>query len=151
MPGHWSDVTLIAVTLTMTLLFAHLGVFGTVAKPSDPIFGTWKLDQTKSVNNRSGDHAAVLTQHLRILRSEGDGLRNILANTPTSPLVYSYSAKFDGKDHPDRRSEGKNQTLASRRSAVDLDAQRGVYFAPARIKLEIPLEGAPCTPSESAT
>jgi hypothetical protein len=72
------------------------------------------------VNNRGGDHAAYPTQHMRILAPEGDGLRNSLYNNPTSSPAYSYSAKFDGKNHADPRTPGKDQTLAHWRLAPDL-------------------------------
>ena len=108
------------VTLAMALLFVQFRAFGQGANSIDPIFGTWRMDVTKSVNNRGGDRAPYLTQHTRILTPEGDGLRNTLANSPTSSPVYSYSGKFDGKDHPDPRTPGKDQTLAHWRIAPDL-------------------------------
>ena len=111
---------LVAVTLAMMPVFAHSRALAQAAKPADPIFGRWMMDQTKSVNNRRGDHATFPTQHMRILAQEGDGLRNTLANSPTSSPVYSYSARFDGKDHPDPRTPGKDQTLAHWRVAPDL-------------------------------
>ena len=74
----------VVVTLAMTLVFAHSQAFGQAVKSADPIFGRWMMDQTKSVNNRRGDHATFPTQHVRILAPEGDGLRNTLANSPTS-------------------------------------------------------------------
>jgi len=113
-------VGLVVVILAMALLFMHFRAFGQGPNSTDPIFGTWKMDQTKSVNNRGGDHAPYLTQHMRILAPEGDGLRNTLANSPTSSPVYSYSAKFDGKDYLDPRTLGNDQTLAHWRLAPDL-------------------------------
>jgi len=114
------SAALVVVTLAMTLLLAHFPAFGQAAKSADPIFGKWMMDQTKSVNNRRGDHATYPTQHMRILAPEGDGVRNTLADSPTSSPVYSYSGKFDGKDHPDPRTPGKDQTLAHWRIAPDL-------------------------------
>ena len=111
---------LVAVTLAMTLVFAHSRALAQAAEPADRIFGRWMMDQTKSVNNRRGDHATFPTQHVRILAPEGDGLRNTLANSPTSSPEYSYSGKFDGKDHPDTRTPGKDQTLAHWHLAPDL-------------------------------
>ena len=116
----WFAAGLVVATLAMTLLFAHSRALGQAAKSADPIFGRWMMDQTKSVNNRGGDHATFPTQHVRILAPEGDGLRNTLANSPTSSPQYSYSAKFDGKDHPDPRTPGKDQALAHWRLAPDL-------------------------------
>ena len=114
---------LVVVTLALTLVFAHSRAFGQAAKSADPIFGRWMMDQTKSVNNRRGDHATYPTQHMRILAPDGDGLRNTLANSPTSPPEYSYSGTFDGKDHPDPRTPGKDQTLAHWRPAPDLSVR----------------------------
>ena len=111
---------LAVVTLAMVLLFAHSRALGQAAKSVDPIFGRWMMDQTKSVNNRRGDHATFPTQHVRILAPEGDGVRNTLANTPTSAPEYSYAASFDGKDHPDPRFPGKDQTLAHWHLAPDV-------------------------------
>ena len=108
------------LVLAMTLVFAHSRAFGQAAKPADPIFGRWMMDQTKSVNNRRGDHATFPTQHVRTLAPDGDGVRNTLANTPTSAPEYSYAARFDGKDHPDPRTPGKDQTLAHWHLAPDL-------------------------------
>ena len=111
---------LVVVTVAATLLFEHFPAFAQGAKSVDPIFGKWMMDQTKSVNNRGGDHATFPTQHVRILAPEGDGLRNTLANSPTSPPQYSYSGKFDGKAYPDSRFPGRDQTLAHWRLAPDL-------------------------------
>jgi hypothetical protein len=111
---------LIVVTLAMMLVFAHSRTFGQATKSADPIFGRWMMDQTRSVNNRNGDHATFPTQHVRILAPEGNGLRNTLANTPTASPQYSYSATFDGKDHPDPRTPGKDQTLAHWHLAPDV-------------------------------
>lgn len=120
MPKYFFGAGLVVGALGMTVLFAQFRTFGQAAKSPDPIFGKWMMDQTKSVNNRGGDHAAYLTQHMRILAPEGDGLRNTLANSPTSSPVYSYSAKFDGKDYLDPRTLGNDQTLAHWRLAPDL-------------------------------
>ena len=111
---------LVLVTLAMALLFMHFRTFAQGANSSDLIYGTWKMDQIKSVNNRAGDHATYPTQHMRILAPEGDGLRNSLSNSPTSSPAYSYSAKLDGQDHADPRFPGKDQTLAHWRLAPDL-------------------------------
>ena len=113
-------VGLAVVTLPIVLLFAHSRALGQAAKSVDPIFGRWMMDQTKSVNNRNGDHATFPTQHVRILAPEGDGVRNTLANTPTSAPQYSYAASFDGKDHLDPRFPGRDQTLAHWHLAPDV-------------------------------
>ena len=114
------SAALVVVTVALTLVFEHFPAFAQAPKSADPIFGKWMMDQAKSVNNRGGDHATFPTQHVRILAPEADGLRNTLANTPTSSPVYSYSGTFDGKDHPDSRTPGKDQTLAHWHLAPDL-------------------------------
>jgi hypothetical protein len=118
--GKLFGARLVVATVAMTLVFANSRALGQAAKPADPIFGKWMMDQTKSVNNRGGDHATFPTQHVRILAPEGDGLRNTLANSPTSSPQYSYSGTFDGKDHPDSRTPGRDQTLAHWHPAPDL-------------------------------
>ena len=118
--GKLFGAGMVVVTLAMTLVFAHSRAFGQAVKSADPIFGRWMMDQTKSVNNRGGDHATFPTQHVRILAPDGDGLRNTLANTPTSSPTYSYSGKFDGKDYPDSRTPGRDQTLAHWHLAPDV-------------------------------
>ena len=47
------------------------------------------MDQTRSVNNRNGDHAKFPTQHVRILAPEAGGVRNTLADSPTSSPTHS--------------------------------------------------------------
>ena len=118
--GRLFGAGLVALALAMTLVFAHSRAFGQTVKPVDPIFGRWMMDQSRSVNNRRGDHATFPTQHVRILAPEGDGLRNTLANTPTSAPEYSYAGKFDGKDYPDTRTPGRDQTLAHWHLAPDV-------------------------------
>jgi hypothetical protein len=110
---------LVVLTLAMALLFMHFRAFGQAANSSDPIFGKWMMDQAKSVNNRAGDHRTYPTPHVRILAPEPSGLRNTLSNSPTLPPSYSYSGTFDGKDHADPRTPGKDQTLAHWRLAPD--------------------------------
>src|ERR1051325_4105726 len=84
------------------------------------------MDQTRSVNNRAGDHATFPTQHVRVLAPEGNGLRNTLADSPSSAPTYSYTAKLDGKAYPDARTPGKDQTLAPWRLAPDLIVRQQV-------------------------
>ena len=118
--GRLFGAGLVALALAMTLVFAHSRAFGQTVKPVDPIFGRWMMAQSRSVNNRRGDQATFPTQHVRILAPEGDGLRNTLANTPTSAPEYSYAGKFDGKDYPDTRTPGRDQTLAHWHLAPDV-------------------------------
>src|SRR5690349_14862856 len=110
----------VAVALFLGFSIGHLRAFGQAPGSADPIFGTWKMDQARSINNRGGDHATYPTQHMRILAPEAGGVRNTLANTPTSSPVYSYSAELDGKEHPDPRAGGKDRTLAHWQLAPDL-------------------------------
>ena len=117
---------LVVVALAMTLVFANSRALGQTAKPADPIFGKWMMDQTRSVNNRGGDHATFPTQHVRILAPEGNGVRNTLANTPTSSPQYSYSAPFDGKDHADPRFPARDQTLAHWHLAPDVIVRKQI-------------------------
>jgi len=109
---------LVVATLAMT--FAHAHVFGQAVKSPDPIFGRWMMDQSRSVSHRLGEPERFPTQHVRILAPEGNGVRNTLANTPTAPPQYSYAATFDGKDHPDPRTPGMDQTLAHWHLAPDV-------------------------------
>ena len=111
---------IVVVALAMTFVFAQSRTPGQPAKPADPIFGKWMMDQTRSVNNRGGDHATFPTQHVRILAPEGNGVRNTLANTPTAAPQYSYAAPFDGKDHADPRFPDRDQTLAHWHLAPDV-------------------------------
>jgi hypothetical protein len=111
---------LVVVALAMTLVLANSRALGQTAKPADPIFGKWMMDQARSVNNRGGDHATFPTQHVRILAPDGNGVRNTLANTPTAAPQYSYAAPFDGKDHADPRFPGRDQTLAHWHLAPDV-------------------------------
>lgn len=120
MRKYWLGAELVVVTLAIALLLSDFRAFGQAARSADPIFGRWMMDQAKSVNNRGGDHATFPTQHVRVLAAEAGGLRNTLADSPTSSPTYSYAAPFDGKDHPDPRTPGKNQTLAHWRIAPDL-------------------------------
>jgi hypothetical protein len=104
----------------MAFLLVHFRAFGQGVNSADPIFGTWKMDQAKSFNHRGGANSTYTTQHTRILAQEGDDeLRNTLFNSPTSSPAYSYSAKLDGKEYPDPRAPGKDQTLTHWRLSPD--------------------------------
>ena len=110
----------IPVVMLATLLFVHFGVFGQARDSSGSIFGTWKMDQARSLSRRTDESPTFATQHMRILAREGeDGLRNTLMNTPTASPEYSYSAKLDGKEYPDPRGRA-DQTLTHWRLAPDL-------------------------------
>jgi hypothetical protein len=98
------------VTLMMPLLFVHFQAFGQEAKPTDPIFGTWVMDMSKSYSKRLDEQPTFTTQHMRILAPEGDdGVRNTLINDPAKPPNYSYTAKLDGKEYPDPRARSNDQ------------------------------------------
>jgi hypothetical protein len=114
------NALLVVATAAMTLVFADYRASAQTPRSVDPIFGRWLMDQTKSVNNRGGDHATFPTQHVRVLAPEANGVRNTLFDSPTSSPNYSYAAPFDGKDHPDPRTPGKDQTLAHWHLAPDL-------------------------------
>ena len=89
----------LVVTLAMVLLFVYFRAFGQETKPTDPIFGTWVMDVSKSFSKRLDEQPTFATQHMRILVPEGDGFRNALYNSPDKQ-AYSYTSKFDGKEHP---------------------------------------------------
>ena len=108
------------MVLQTVFLLVHFRVFGQAAIPADPIFGTWKMDQTKSFSHRTDESPNFDTQHIRVLAQEGaEGVRNTLINRPTSSPAYSYSAKLDGKEYPDPRGRA-DQTLTHWRLAPDL-------------------------------
>src|ERR1041384_5481589 len=71
----------VVVTLAIGLAVAQFRAFGQRVNSTDPIFGKWNMDQSKSVNNRRGDHATYANQHVRTLVAERDGLRNTLSNS----------------------------------------------------------------------
>ena len=70
------------VTLGMTLFLGHFRAFGQESKPTDPIYGTWVMDMSKSYSKRLDEQPTFTTQHVRILAPEGDGFRNTLYNSP---------------------------------------------------------------------
>lgn len=111
---------LAVVTLAVALLFVRFRVLGQAPNSASSIFGTWKMDQTRSLSHRTDESPTFATQHTRILAPEGDdGVRNTLINSPTASPEYSYSAKLDGKEYPDPRGRA-GQTLTHWRLAPDL-------------------------------
>jgi hypothetical protein len=74
-----------AVVLAMALSFGYFRASGQESNTADPIFGTWKMDVTKSVNNRGGNHQLYAYQATRTLTC---------------------------KDYPDTRSRTGDETLA---------------------------------------
>jgi hypothetical protein len=112
-------VGLAVATLMVAVLFIHFRAFAQ-ATSGDPIFGTWKMDLSKSVNNRAGDHEPYPVVHTRILAPDGDGLRNTLITDPAKPPAYSYSAKLDGREYPDPLPRGEKKTLTHWRLGPDM-------------------------------
>lgn len=106
----WRTAFVVLVLATPFLCCSQAS--GHAISPADPIFGTWKMDVTRSVNNRGGKHLPFLHQATRILTPEGgDRFRMSLATSPVAkPLIYT--GRFDGKDYPDPRGPGKHRTLA---------------------------------------
>jgi hypothetical protein len=120
MRKHFFRTGLTVIGMAMALFFLHFRALGQGANSADPIFGTWKMDQSKSFSRRTDEKPRFDTQHTRILAQEGDdGVRNTLINSPTSAPSYSYSAKLDGKEYPDPRGR-KDQTLTHWRLAPDM-------------------------------
>lgn len=85
-------------TLGMALFLMNFRALGQETKPSDPIFGTWVMDMSKSYSRRVDEQPTFKTQHIRILAPEGDGFQNTLYNSPDKQ-AYSYTSKFDGQAH----------------------------------------------------
>ena len=103
---------LVAVVLAMAVSFGYFRVSGQETGATDPIFGTWKMDVTRSVNNRGGKHELYAYQATRILTLKDDGfLMTLSTGAPTGQTV-TYFGKFDGKDYPDTRSRVGDETLA---------------------------------------
>ena len=101
-----------AVALAMALSLGYFRAYGQESNAADPIFGTWKMDVTKSVNNRDGKHQLYAYQATRTLTLKDDGfLMTLSTGSPTAQPV-TYFGKFDGKDYPDTRSRTGDETLA---------------------------------------
>ena len=110
---------LTALIFLTGLFFGHFRAFGQAGDSADPIFGTWKMDVSRSVHNRDGKPKPYTDQATRIVTPEGEGFRMSLTNSPTSkPAVYS--GKFDGKDYADPRFPGQERTLAHWRIAPNV-------------------------------
>ena len=103
---------LVAVVLAMAVSFGYFRVSGQETGATDPILGTWKMDVTRSVNNRGGKHELYAYQATRTLTLKDDGfLMTLSTGAPTAQTV-TYFGKFDGKDYPDTRSRVGDETLA---------------------------------------
>jgi hypothetical protein len=102
----------LAAVLAMALSFGYFRASGQESSTADPMFGTWKMDVAKSVNNRGGNHQLYAYQATRTLALKDDGfLMTLSTGSPTSQPV-TYFGKFDGKDYPDTRSRTGDETLA---------------------------------------
>ena len=131
---------LVVTTVALALMFAYSRVFGQPARSADPIFGRWMMDQTRSVNNRGGDHATFPTQHVRVLAREGDGLRNTMANSPTAAPQYSYAASFDGKAGLAFDSLGAPYSVATDGTTAALVAQGQIKVTAGTYTLTVTVE-----------
>ncbi|MGA7922162.1 MAG: hypothetical protein WCA38_21055 [Candidatus Acidiferrales bacterium] len=82
--------------LTITLL-AVIGS-STLRAQDNPLVGTWKLDVTKSKFD-PGPAPKSLT---RTVEAQGDGVKYTFEGVAGdgSPIAYSFSVQFDGKDNP---------------------------------------------------
>jgi hypothetical protein len=85
------------------LEFAAIIVLGAVASAtvlaqSNPLVGTWKLNVEKSKYS-PGPAPKSLT---RVVVADGDGVKYTFEGTAAdgTPLAYSFSVHFDGKDNP---------------------------------------------------
>jgi hypothetical protein len=82
------------------LAITLLAVVGssTLRAQDNPLVGTWKLDVTKSKFD-PGPAPKSLT---RTVEAQGDGVKYTFEGVAGdgSPIAYSFSVQFDGKDNP---------------------------------------------------
>ncbi len=78
----------------------------TVAQAPDPLSGTWKLNATKS--------KAPFASGTTVFEAAGDTLKGTvdLVGTDGTKFHWTFSAKFDGKDHPATGNSPFGDTLA---------------------------------------
>lgn len=103
---------IVAVVLAMAISFGYFRASGQESNIAEPIFGTWKMDVAKSVNNRGGKHQLYKYQATRTLTLKDDGFLMILSTGAPDAQPVTYFGKFDGKDYPDTRSRTGDETLA---------------------------------------
>jgi hypothetical protein len=79
---------------------ALLAVVGssTLQAQSNPLVGTWKLNVTES----KYDPGPAPTSLTRTVIAEGDGVKYTFDGVAAdgTPIAYSFSVQFDGKDNP---------------------------------------------------
>ena len=103
---------LVTAVLAMAVSLSAFRASGQESQAADPIFGTWKMDVTKSVNNRGGNHQLYQYQATRTLTLKDDGFLMTLSTGAPNAQTVTYFGKFDGKDYPDTRSRTGDETLA---------------------------------------
>jgi hypothetical protein len=91
--------------LSIAALVAIAAV-GAVAQGPDPLLGTWKLNPAKS--------KAPFTSGTTVFKGTADTLEGIvdLVGTDGTKFHWTFSAKYDGKDHPAKGSSPFGDTLA---------------------------------------
>jgi hypothetical protein len=69
-----------------------------VIAQTSPLFGTWKLNVTKSKYTGT----PMPKELTRTVAAEGDSVKYTYAGTAAdgSPISYGFTVKFDGKDYP---------------------------------------------------
>lgn len=77
-----------------------------LAQAPDPLLGTWKLNAAKS--------KAPYTSGTTVFEGAGDTLKGTvdLVGTDGTKFHWTFSAKYDGKDHPATGSSPFGDTLA---------------------------------------
>lgn len=91
--------------LTIAVL-ASVAAATPFAQAPDPLLGTWKLNAAKS--------KAPYTSGTTVFESAGEGLKGTvdLVGTDGTKFHWTFSAKYDGKDHPATGSSPFGDTLA---------------------------------------
>ena len=85
----------LSVVVGAALITALGGV--SVAQPSDPLLGTWKLNVAKSKFDPGPAPKAVTLKY----EAAGQGLKVIVDSDGAAGKVHwEYTANFDGKDYP---------------------------------------------------
>lgn len=83
-----------------------IAVATAAAQAPDPLAGTWKLNAAKS--------KAPFTSGTTVFEAAGDTLKGTvdLVGTDGTKFHWTFSAKYDGKDHPATGSSPFGDTLA---------------------------------------
>jgi hypothetical protein len=92
------------LSIAATLIAIVVGT--TVAQESEPLLGTWKLNPAKS--------KAPYTSGTTVFEGTADTLKGTvdLVGTDGTKYHWTFSAKYDGKDHPATGSSPFGDTLA---------------------------------------